>query len=77
MITFATAGYNKSQATNAKFCIQEKTLFTLAFFGGSLGLLLGMLIFRHKISKRSFVVKFVVILVLQIALAVAISIDTI
>ena len=69
-ITFAVAGSDKYLAVNGKFRIAEKTLFTLAFFGGSVGLLLAMLIFRHKISKGSFIVKFAGILVLQIAWAV-------
>ena len=68
---FAVAGYDKYLAVNGKFRIPEKTLFTIAFCGGSVGLLLAMLIFRHKISKTSFVVKFLVIFAMQIALAVA------
>lgn len=68
---FAVAGYDKYLAVNGKFRIAEKKLFTIAFCGGSVGLLLAMLVFRHKISKTSFVVKFLVIFALQIALAVA------
>ena len=68
---FAVAGYDKYLAVNGKFRIAEKTLFTLAVFGGSVGLLLAMFIFRHKISKTSFVVKFLIIFALQMALAVA------
>jgi len=68
---FVVAGYDKYLAVNGKFRIAEKTLFTIAFFRGSVGLFFAMLIFRHKISKTSFVVKFLVIFALQIALAVA------
>lgn len=70
-VTFVVAGYDKYQAVKNKFRIPEKTLFTLAVCGGSVGLLLAMLIFRHKISKTSFIVKFSAIFLLQIVLAVA------
>lgn len=68
IIAFAVAGYDKYLAVNNKFRIPEKTLFTIAFCGGSLGLLLAMLIFRHKISKISFILKFSVIIIVQLAL---------
>ena len=68
IVTFAAAGYDKYQAVNNKYRIPEKTLFTLAICGGSVGLGLAMLFFRHKISKTSFIVKFAVIIVSQLAL---------
>lgn len=68
IISFAVAGYDKYLAVNNKFRISEKTLFTIAFCGGSVGLLLAMLIFRHKISKISFLLKFSVIIIAQVAL---------
>ena len=68
IVTFAVAGYDKHQAVNNKYRIPEKTLFTLAACGGSVGLGLAMLFFRHKISKTSFIVKFAVIVMAQLAL---------
>lgn len=68
LVAFAVAGYDKYLAVNNKFRISEKTLFTIAFWGGSVGLLLAMLIFRHKISKTSFILKFSVIFIVQLAL---------
>lgn len=68
IIAFAVAGYDKYLAVNNKFRIPEKTLFTIAFCGGSVGLLLAMLFFRHKISKTSFLIKFSVIIIAQLAL---------
>ena len=68
LIAFAVEGYDKYLAVNNKFRIPEKTLFTIAFCGGSVGLLLAMLIFRHKISKPSFIFKFSVIVIIQLAL---------
>ncbi|WP_026703800.1 DUF1294 domain-containing protein [Flavobacterium soli] len=71
VVAFVVAGYDKYLAVNNKFRIPEKSLFTLAICGGSLGMLLAMLIFRHKISKTSFIVKFSAIFLLQIVLVVA------
>lgn len=68
LVAFAVAGYDKYLAVNNKFRISEKTLFTIAFCGGSVGLLLAMIIFRHKSSKTSFILKFAVIVMVQLAL---------
>ncbi|OXA84494.1 DUF1294 domain-containing protein [Flavobacterium hercynium] len=65
---FILAGYDKRMAIKRKRRIPENTLFTVAFVGGSIGLLTAMLLFTHKTSKTSFIVKFSMILLLQIAL---------
>ncbi len=64
--TFLIAGYDKYLAVKNKRRIPEKTLFALGIFGGSVGLLLAMLIFKHKTSKSSFIVKFSAIFLIQI-----------
>lgn len=68
IVAFVITGYDKHLAVNNKFRIPEKTLFTIAFCGGSVGLLLAMIVFRHKISKASFLLKFGLIAVVQLAL---------
>ncbi|MCV2485633.1 DUF1294 domain-containing protein [Flavobacterium sp. SH_e] len=67
ILVFIFAGYDKSQARKNNRRISEKTLFLMALTGGSPGLLTAMLLFRHKTSKTSFIVKFAVILVIQVA----------
>ena len=64
--TFLIAGYDKYLAGKNKRRIAEKMLFALCLFGGSAGLLLAMLIFKHKTSKSSFIVKFSAIFLIQI-----------
>jgi len=64
--TFFTTGYDKYLAVKNKRRIPEKILFALGLFGGSVGLLLAMVIFRHKTSKPSFIVKFSAIFLIQI-----------
>jgi uncharacterized membrane protein YsdA (DUF1294 family) len=61
-IEFFLAGYDKYLAVKHKRRIPENTLFAVAFLGGSIGLLLAMLLFGHKTSKSSFIVKFSIIL---------------
>jgi len=63
---FIIAGYDKYSATKNKRRIPENTLFSMALLGGSVGLLFAMLLFRHKTSKSSFIVKFCGIFIIQI-----------
>lgn len=65
---FIIAGYDKYQARKNKRRIPENTLFFFESIGGTLGLLLAMLFFRHKTSKTSFIVKFILILLIQLVL---------
>ncbi|MDX6180967.1 DUF1294 domain-containing protein [Flavobacterium sp. Fl-77] len=65
---FIIAGYDKYQARKNKRRIPENTLFLFEAIGGTLGLLLAMLFFRHKTSKTSFIVKFTLILLIQLLL---------
>lgn len=51
---FACWGIDKSRAKKGAWRISEGTLLCLAFFGGSVGALLGMLAFRHKTQKWQF-----------------------
>ncbi|KAF2514087.1 DUF1294 domain-containing protein [Flavobacterium zhairuonense] len=68
IIVFILAGYDKYQAKRNKRRIPENTLFLLEAIGGTLGLLTAMLIFRHKTSKTSFIVKFLIIFLIQAVL---------
>lgn len=59
-------GIDKILAIKKKRRISEHTLIIISFFGGSIGTLLGMLIFRHKIRKPKFYILvplFIIILV--------------
>ena len=68
VITFIIFGIDKRKAVKHQRRIPESTLLSLTFLGGTIGALLGMLIFRHKISKTSFLLKFIGIVVIQIML---------
>ncbi|MBF4464831.1 DUF1294 domain-containing protein [Flavobacterium sp. LC2016-12] len=77
IVVFVLAGYDKHQARKNKRRIPENTLFLLEGIGGSIGLLLAMLFFKHKTSKTSFIVKFSGIFLIQIVLVYLILTDKI
>ena len=70
LLAFIVYGIDKRKAIKQKYRIPEKTLFGLAFLGGSVGALLGMYGFRHKTRVWYFVVGIPVILALQIGVAI-------
>ena len=70
LIAFVLIGYDKKLAQNNKRRISEQTLLSFVFLGGSIGSGLSMLTFRHKTSKKSYLLKFWLIIVLQL-LAIA------
>ena len=47
-------GIDKSRARRGKWRISEKTLIGIAVIGGSIGALLGMLVFHHKTKHWYF-----------------------
>jgi uncharacterized membrane protein YsdA (DUF1294 family) len=66
LITFTTFALDKWKATQHKRRISEFSLLTLTFIGGTVGAILAMLIFRHKVSKKNFLLKLCGIILLQI-----------
>ena len=70
LAAFAAMGMDKSRAKRGAWRIRERTLFLLALFGGSLGAIAGMWLFRHKTRHWYFVVGMPAILILQVGAAV-------
>lgn len=62
---FLLMGYDKKLAQTHQRRISEKALLTSALLGGSIGSGIGMLYFRHKTSKNSYLVKFWSIVIIQ------------
>jgi uncharacterized membrane protein YsdA (DUF1294 family) len=58
-------GADKAKAKANAWRISEKTLLGAGFFGGSVGALLGMKLFRHKTKHWYFRVFFPLLLILQ------------
>ena len=67
-ITFFLYGKDKRLAVRHAYRIPERVLLGAAFFGGSAGALLGMLVFHHKTKKTKFLVLVPLFLILHILL---------
>lgn len=67
-ISFLITGYDKQLAIRQKRRISERMLLTIVFIGGTVGSGLGMLIFKHKTNKTSYLWKFWFIIFIQIIL---------
>ncbi|RLD40746.1 MAG: DUF1294 domain-containing protein [Bacteroidetes bacterium] len=48
--------------------VSENRLLFTTLIGGTIGALLSMFIFRHKIKKPSFIIKFSILVILQTAI---------
>jgi len=69
IFSFIYYGYDKLQAIrNDKNIsrISEKSLLIVSFIGGTIGAIISMLLFRHKIKKLSFMVKFFIVVLIQV-----------
>ena len=68
LLGFALMGIDKRKAIRNAFRIPEATLFSVALVGGSVGSILGMLLFRHKTKHWSFKIGLPAILLVHLAL---------
>lgn len=66
LLLFSLMGIDKKKAKLKKWRISEKTLFLLAFIGGSIGGILGIYTFRHKTKHLKFTLGFPTILLFQL-----------
>jgi len=63
----ASMASDKIRAMEHRFRIPESVLITIAVIGGSIGSILGMVLFHHKTRKAKFHIGLPVILAVQIA----------
>ena len=72
LISVIVCIYDKIAAKhNPRHRTRERTLLLLSAIGGSVAMLLCMLLIRHKTKHAKFMVGIPVIIVLQVAIAVA------
>ncbi len=69
LLDFVLMGADKSKAKRGARRIPEATLLLFAILGGSVGGILGMLLFRHKTRHAAFALGLPLILLAQLALA--------
>ena len=67
-ITFIITACDKIKAKKGKRRIPEKTLFLLAFLGGSISEYITMKLIRHKTLHKRFMIGLPVIIFLQLSL---------
>jgi len=70
-------GYDKRKAIKREWRVPEKSLWLLALIGGAPGAFLGMIVFRHKIKKKKFVVGFTLLMVIDLVIYSVIQYDLI
>ena len=63
---------DKQRAKKNEWRISEKTLFTLAVFGGAMGGVLAMYLFRHKTKHNTFAFGFPLLAAVHLFLIVGI-----
>ena len=68
LLLFILMGLDKRKAKLNHWRISEKTLFSLALMGGSIGGILGMYTFRHKTKHLKFTLGFPIIFLFQFLL---------
>ncbi len=67
LITFGVFGFDKWQAKKQQWRISENTLLGISLIG-LVGAASGMIIFNHKVSKKSFLVKFFIVALIDLVL---------
>jgi uncharacterized membrane protein YsdA (DUF1294 family) len=66
VISFLLMGLDKGKAVFGKYRISEKGLLIPGVLGGAVGLVLGMLVFRHKVKKTKFIIPAVLVFLLNV-----------
>lgn len=54
LISFIIVGIDKLKSKKGDWRVRESTLIILAFLGGAIGVLIGMVFFNHKTKKQKF-----------------------
>lgn len=67
LITFGVFGFDKLQAKRHQWRISENVLLALSLIG-VVGAASGMIVFNHKVSKKSFLVKFFLLVLIDLVL---------
>ncbi len=69
IVAFLTLGYDKAIAPTRATRVPEAILLALTALGGSIGAVIGRLLFRHKTQKATFQPAFWLCVILSIVLA--------
>jgi len=64
---FLLTGFDKARAVSRGWRIPEAAIFAISLIGGAIGVGAGMLLFHHKTSKPRFLIVYLPILVIWLA----------
>lgn len=56
LIAFSMMGIDKRRAQNKEYRIREDSLMGVSLIGGAVGILIGMIVYKHKTGKKQFYV---------------------
>lgn len=69
IVAFIIYGYDKLKSIiNNSSRVPENRLLFVTFLGGIAGSLFAMFLFRHKIKKPSFIIKYSIVVIVQVAI---------
>ncbi|QEK13597.1 DUF1294 domain-containing protein [Crassaminicella thermophila] len=63
--TFCLTGIDKYKARKEKWRVNEKNFFITALLGGAAGVMMGMVMFRHKTKHKTFYIGIPVIYIIN------------
>ena len=70
ILTYVIYAYDKKQAINREYRVSEQFLLLLVVIGRMFGAILSMIINRHKIKKSSFLVKYIIAIIIFLYLLI-------
>ena len=73
LVAFFLCGYDKASARANRRRTPESVMLLSALVGGSVGLWAGMVLFRHKVRKQTFLWKFLAITLVQLGAAIVLA----
>jgi len=73
---FAVCAVDKYKAIKGKWRIPERSIFGISIIGGSVGVYSALLLFRHKIRYRRFMVGVPIIIFVQACVFAYIALKT-
>lgn len=65
ILTFLLFAIDKTKAEKKQWRISESTLLFMSFLGGATGGLIGMVVFKHKLSKKKFTLGIPLLIILN------------
>lgn len=72
-VGFLTMAVDKHRAQTHRWRVRESAMFLEALAGGSLGVLMGMYLCRHKTRHKRFTITIPILLLVQLAVVLIIA----